>query len=87
MPPPRDGGARGNGAGAQTALATTSNALALSTTDAMGGQAPRAKNARIRAEEDGQLLQNRINRLIIEEEKAAKRIAETRQGNLGPEAS
>ena len=53
----------------------------------MGGQAPRAKNARIRAEEDGQLLQNRINRLIIEEEKAAKRIAETRQGNLGPEAS
>ena len=63
----------------QTALATTSNALALSTTDAMGGQALRAKNARIRAEQDRQLLQNRINRLIIEEEKAAKRIAETRR--------
>ena len=40
-------------------------------TDALGSQALRAKNARIRAEQDRQLLQNRINRLIIEEEKAA----------------
>lgn len=31
------------------------------------------------AEQDRQLLQNRINRLIVEEEKAAKRIAETRR--------
>ena len=48
-------------------------------TDALGSQALRAKNARIRAEQDRQLLQNRINRLIIEEEKAAKRISETRR--------
>ena len=48
-------------------------------TDALGSQALRAKNARIRAEQDRQMLQNRINRLIIEEEKAAKRISETRR--------
>merc|ERR1712185_595730 len=48
-------------------------------TNAVGAQALSAKNARIRAEQDRQLLQNRINRLIIEEEKAAKRIAETRR--------
>ena len=55
--------------------------------DSIGNQALQAKNRRIKAEQDRQLLQNRINRLIVEEEKAAKRIAETRQGNLGPEAS
>ena len=33
----------------------------------------------MQAEQDRQLLQNRINRLIVEEEKAAKRIAETRR--------
>ena len=58
---------------AQTAPGTLANA------DSVGAQALRAKNARIRAEQDRQLLQNRINRLVIEEEKAAKRIAETRR--------
>lgn len=63
-----------------TALATTTTtALATGGADSIGSQALRAKSARIRAEQDRQLLQNRINRLIIEEEKAAKRIAETRR--------
>lgn len=53
--------------------------LATGGADSIGSQALRAKSARIRAEQDRQLLQNRINRLIIEEEKAAKRIAETRR--------
>ena len=47
--------------------------------DSIGNQALQAKNRRIKAEQDRQLLQNRINRLIVEEEKAAKRIAETRR--------
>ena len=47
-----------------------------------GDRALRAKNARIKAEQDLQMLQNRVNRLIVEEEKAAKRIAETRRRSL-----
>lgn len=39
----------------------------------------RAKQQRLKAEQDKQLLQNRINRLLIEQERAAKRIAETRR--------
>ena len=42
----------------------------LETTD-IGNQALRAKQARVKAEQDRQLLQNRINRLVVEEEKAA----------------
>mmetsp|Transcript_30910 Transcript_30910/g.99923 ORF Transcript_30910/g.99923 Transcript_30910/m.99923 type:complete len:240 (+) Transcript_30910:2-721(+) len=45
----------------------------------IGSQLQRAKHARMRAEQNRQLLQNRINRLIVEEERAMKRIAETRQ--------
>ena len=63
-----------------TAIATTTGGvLATEGADSIGSQALRAKSARIRAEQDRQLLQNRINRLIIEEEKAAKRICETRR--------
>merc|ERR1711938_42021 len=45
----------------------------------LGNMALRAKQQRTKAEQDKQLLQNRINRLIIEQEKASKRIAETRR--------
>ncbi|KAG8460188.1 hypothetical protein KFE25_004436 [Diacronema lutheri] len=38
-----------------------------------------AKNARQKAEQDKQLLANRIKRLLAEQEKAAKRIEETRK--------
>lgn len=38
-----------------------------------------AKNARIKAEQDKQLLANRIKRLLAEQEKAVKRTEETRQ--------
>ena len=62
-----------------TSAANASRSMVPAGTDALGSQALRAKNARIRAEQDRQLLQNRINRLIIEEEKAAKRISETRR--------
>ena len=62
-----------------TSLANTRTSVVPAGTDALGSQALQAKNARIRAEQDRQLLQNRINRLIIEEEKAAKRISETRR--------
>jgi len=53
--------------------------LAATTEEDIGAQALKAKNARVKAEQDLQLLQNRINRLVIEEERAAKRIAETRR--------
>ena len=62
-----------------TSAANASRSMVPAGTDALGSQALRAKNARIRAEQDRQMLQNRINRLIIEEEKAAKRISETRR--------
>eukprot|EP00320_Phaeocystis_rex_P004453 CAMPEP_0119092122 /NCGR_PEP_ID=MMETSP1178-20130426/158794_1 /TAXON_ID=33656 /ORGANISM="unid sp, Strain CCMP2000" /LENGTH=84 /DNA_ID=CAMNT_0007075677 /DNA_START=16 /DNA_END=266 /DNA_ORIENTATION=+ len=54
-----------------TSIVKTNTSLVPAGTEATGSQALRAKNARIRAEQDRQLLQNRINRLIIEEEKAA----------------
>eukprot|EP00908_Phaeocystis_cordata_P019565 Transcript_31099.p1 GENE.Transcript_31099~~Transcript_31099.p1 ORF type:complete len:257 (+),score=101.98 Transcript_31099:54-824(+) len=62
-----------------TALVHANTSIVSAGANGAGNQALRAKNARIRAEQDRQLLQNRINRLIIEEEKAAKRIAETRR--------
>uniref|UniRef100_A0A7S4ES94 Uncharacterized protein n=1 Tax=Chrysotila carterae TaxID=13221 RepID=A0A7S4ES94_CHRCT len=55
------------------------SANAITSSGDIGNQALNAKNARVRAEQDLQLLQNRINRLVIEEERAAKRIAETRR--------
>ena len=45
----------------------------------LGNMALRAKQQRLKAEQDKQLLQNRINRLLIEQERAGKRIAETRR--------
>jgi hypothetical protein len=62
-----------------TSAANASRSMVPAGTDSLGSRALGAKNARIRAEQDRQLLQNRINRLIIEEEKAAKRISETRR--------
>jgi hypothetical protein len=59
--------------------APTGGILSAAEAKAHGDKALRAKNARIKAEQDLQMLQNRVNRLIIEEEKAAKRIAETRR--------
>lgn len=45
----------------------------------LGNMALRAKQHRTKAEQDKQLLQNRINRLIIEQERAMKRIEETKR--------
>lgn len=63
-------------------LATTGDisggGMVLSETQ-LGNMALRSKNQRLKAEQDRQLLQNRINRLLHEQEKAQKRIAETRR--------
>jgi len=59
-------------------LAAQSGGVVLSETQ-LGNMALRAKQQRCKAEQDRQLLQNRINRLVIEQEKASKRIAETRR--------
>ena len=56
----------------------TYNGVVLSETQ-LGNMALRAKQQRTKAEQDKQLLQNRINRLVIEQERAEKRIAETRR--------
>jgi len=60
------------------AAAQRAGSAAPDSTD-VGNAALRSKNARVKAEQDLRLLQNRINRLVIEEERAAKRIAETRR--------
>jgi len=57
-------------------MGSSSGGVVLSETQ-LGNMALRAKQQRFKAEQDRQLLQNRINRLIIEQEKAEKRIAET----------
>jgi len=58
------------------AAAASSGGVVLSETQ-LGNMALRAKQQRLKAEQDRQLLQNRINRLVIEQEKARKRIEET----------
>lgn len=60
------------------AVAGSSSGVVLSETQ-LGNMALRAKQQRFKAEQDRQLLQNRINRLIIEQDKAEKRIAETQR--------
>ena len=66
------------GEGSTAMAAVPPTGVVLSETQ-LGNMALRAKQQRCKAEQDRQLLQNRINRLIIEQEKAAKRIAETRR--------
>lgn len=64
-----------------TAVAAAAGGVVLSETQ-LGSMALRAKQQRTKAEQDKQLLQNRITRLIVEQEKAEKRIAETRRRTL-----
>ena len=66
------------GATSSSAIAAASGGVVLSETQ-LGNMALRAKQQRTKAEQDKQLLQNRISRLIVEQEKAEKRIAETRR--------
>ena len=67
-------------AGAASSFMTVTGENGMVLSDAqLGNMALRAKQQRTKAEQDKQLLQNRINRLIIEQEKASKRIAETRR--------
>lgn len=69
------------GATSSSALAAGAGGVVLSETQ-LGSMALRAKQQRTKAEQDKQLLQNRISRLIIEQEKAEKRIAETRRRTM-----
>lgn len=61
-----------------TASHHSSSMMQLSDAE-LGRMALKAKQQRLKAEQDLQLLQNRINRLVIEQERAGKRVAETRR--------
>lgn len=60
-------------------MAATSSGGVVLSEQQLGNMALRAKQQRTKAEQDKQLLQNRINRLLVEQERAMKRIAETKR--------
>uniref|UniRef100_A0A7S2E324 Uncharacterized protein n=1 Tax=Haptolina brevifila TaxID=156173 RepID=A0A7S2E324_9EUKA len=74
--PPMTPTGKANASTTNMTAAASSGGVVLSETQ-LGNMALRAKQQRLKAEQDRQLLQNRINRLVIEQEKAQKRIEET----------